>query len=170
LLLSVLALLAFACFPVTAQAEVQYEDEVPSVKVPPNHKKPQHGGSEPEAEISNKNPQHSQGSGGSGGGSGGGSPGGSSSGAGNNPSTGGGHGDNQSDSGNGSPGGKGSGAPHAGQTAGAPVSSSEGSSSPLVPILIAVAILAAISIGAVAYRQRRQRRGESTGVSSPEPN
>ena len=29
------------------------------------------------------------------------------------------------------------------------------SSSPLVPILIAVAVLAAISVGAVLYRQRR---------------
>lgn len=32
----------------------------------------------------------------------------------------------------------------------------EGSSSPLVPILLAVAILAAISIGAYYYRQRRE--------------
>ncbi len=37
--------------------------------------------------------------------------------------------------------------------------SSDDSSSPLVPILIAVAILAAVSIGAILYRQRRQRTG-----------
>lgn len=34
-------------------------------------------------------------------------------------------------------------------------SADDGSSSPLVPILIAVAVLAAISVGAVLYRQRR---------------
>lgn len=42
---------------------------------------------------------------------------------------------------------------------------SDGGSSPLVPILIAVAILAAISIGYFVYRQRRQGPGSS--VSSP---
>lgn len=41
-------------------------------------------------------------------------------------------------------------------------STSEGdSSSPLVPILIAIAVLAAISIGAFYYRQRRQGAGSS---------
>ena len=34
-------------------------------------------------------------------------------------------------------------------------STNDSSSSPLVPILIAVAVLAAISVGAVLYRQRR---------------
>lgn len=37
--------------------------------------------------------------------------------------------------------------------------SSDDSSSPLVPILIAIAVLALISIGAVLYRQRRQGSG-----------
>jgi hypothetical protein len=37
--------------------------------------------------------------------------------------------------------------------------SDEGSSSPLVPILIAIAVLAAISVGAFFYRQRRQGAG-----------
>lgn len=37
----------------------------------------------------------------------------------------------------------------------------ESSSSPLVPILIAIAVLAAISIGAFFYRQRRQGGGDS---------
>jgi hypothetical protein len=36
-----------------------------------------------------------------------------------------------------------------------------GSSSPLVPILIAIVVLAAISIGAFYYRQRRQGAGSS---------
>lgn len=40
-----------------------------------------------------------------------------------------------------------------------------GGSSPLVPILIAVAVLAAISIGYFVYRQRRQ--GSGSPVSSP---
>ncbi len=42
---------------------------------------------------------------------------------------------------------------------------SDGGSSPLVPILIAVAVLAAISIGYFLYRQRRS--GSSSPVSSP---
>lgn len=42
---------------------------------------------------------------------------------------------------------------------------SDGGSSPLVPILIAVALLAAISIGYFIYRQRRQ--GPGSPVSSP---
>jgi cobalamin biosynthesis Mg chelatase CobN len=169
LLLSVLALLALACFPVAAQAEVQYEDEVPSVKVPPStHKNTQHH-SGSEAEISNTNPQHSKGSGGSPG-SGGGSSGGSSSTAGHNPSTGGGQGAGQGGSGNGAPAGGKANSPHQGQATGTPSSSSEGGSSPLVPILIAIAILAAISVGALVYRQRRQGDKGSGTVSSPEPN
>jgi hypothetical protein len=35
----------------------------------------------------------------------------------------------------------------------------------VAPILIAVAVLAAISIGAYVYRQRRQRGGPDTRVS-----
>jgi cobalamin biosynthesis Mg chelatase CobN len=50
---------------------------------------------------------------------------------------------------------------------GKPVSHSSGGSSPLVPILIAIAVLAAISIGAVIYRQRRQQDGGSGSPVSP---
>lgn len=46
-------------------------------------------------------------------------------------------------------------------------SSSGGGSSPLVPILIAVAVLAAISIGVVLYRQRKSGQGPDRRVSSP---
>lgn len=45
-----------------------------------------------------------------------------------------------------------------------PSTADDDSSSPLVPILIAVAVLAAISVGAVLYRQRR---GGSGGLFSP---
>jgi cobalamin biosynthesis Mg chelatase CobN len=48
-------------------------------------------------------------------------------------------------------------------------SSEGGGSSPLVPILIAIALLAAISVAAVMIRQRRQRRGP-TSTASPEAN
>lgn len=47
----------------------------------------------------------------------------------------------------------------------APASSDDGSS-PLVPILIAIAVLAAISIAAFMIRQRRQRDGSSPSLST----
>ena len=45
--------------------------------------------------------------------------------------------------------------------------SSSGGSSPVVPILIAVVVLAAISIGVVLYRQRKSGQGPDRRVSSP---
>jgi cobalamin biosynthesis Mg chelatase CobN len=45
--------------------------------------------------------------------------------------------------------------------------SSGGGSSPVVPILIAVIALAAISIGVVLYRQRKSGQGPDSRVSSP---
>ncbi|MGH2974265.1 MAG: hypothetical protein ACRDLL_05265 [Solirubrobacterales bacterium] len=50
---------------------------------------------------------------------------------------------------------------------GQPASSSGGGSSPLIPILIAILALAAISVGAVMYRQRRGPGGSATGPASP---
>ena len=52
---------------------------------------------------------------------------------------------------------------------GTPAAESSGGSSPVVPILIAVAVLAAISIGVVLYRQRKSGQGpDGRGrVSSP---
>jgi cobalamin biosynthesis Mg chelatase CobN len=47
------------------------------------------------------------------------------------------------------------------------VSESSGGSSPVVPILIAVVVLAAISIGVVLYRQRKSGQGPDRRVSSP---
>ncbi len=167
-LLSVLALLALACFPILAQAEVQYEDEAPSVKVPP--KKAVHH-SEPKAKSSDAESGGSNAPGGSGGSNGGSSTGGSSSGTGDNPSTGGGSGTGQGASGN-SPTGTGKGNPAGSGQSGSQVAkqeASDDSSSPVVPILIAVAVLAAISVGAVIYRQRRQDGDDGPKVSSPEP-
>jgi hypothetical protein len=46
-------------------------------------------------------------------------------------------------------------------------SESGGGSSPVVPILIAVVVLAAISIGVVIYRQRKGGTGQDGRVSSP---
>jgi cobalamin biosynthesis Mg chelatase CobN len=50
---------------------------------------------------------------------------------------------------------------------GANVSEASGGSSPVVPILIAVVVLAAISIGVVLYRQRKSGQGPDPRVSSP---
>jgi hypothetical protein len=47
---------------------------------------------------------------------------------------------------------------------GAPASSDDGSS-PLAPILIGIALLAAISVAAVMVRQRRQQGGSTTPAS-----
>ncbi len=52
------------------------------------------------------------------------------------------------------------------QQSGANVSHSTGGSSPVVPILIAVIVLAAISIGVVLYRQRKSGQGPDSRVSS----
>jgi len=54
------------------------------------------------------------------------------------------------------------------QASATPASSQDsGGSSPLVPILIAIAALAAISIGVVMFRAKRQR-GEGSSSVSPE--
>jgi cobalamin biosynthesis Mg chelatase CobN len=153
----VLVLLAFACFPVFAQAETVYEPESTTLpgggagKTPTQHKNPDSPESSPKAHQSGDstadggseqpNEESSE-------------SGGVSSG---NPSTPGG--------GAGAQGKDGEGAKVANKQAGGSVQNAEplatttsaddSSSSPLVPILIAVAVLAAISVGAVLYRQRR---------------
>lgn len=155
-LLSVLVVLAFACFPVLAQAEEAtgpvYEPEVPTV---PSEESPggsHHGGSGGggSAGISGT-------PGGGGSGTGGGQGGGSHTGQGNQ-----GAGTESAKPGDGS-GGAGAGGIDGNQevklgenTASA---TADDSSSPLVPILIAIVVLAAISIGAYYYRQRRQGAG-----------
>ncbi|HVV91026.1 MAG TPA: hypothetical protein VHB53_11075, partial [Solirubrobacterales bacterium] len=90
----------------------------------------------------------------------------------NNPSTPGGGGNGNTPNG-GAAGGKPEGSVSEAHKAGGPTSKgtkashSSGGSSPVVPILIAVVVLAAISIGVVLYRQRKSGQGGSGGrVSS----
>jgi hypothetical protein len=179
----VLALLAFACVPALAQAECtdssckQYEVEIPTSGG--KEHKPQHsnsgGGTEPTANASTPNKPKSGGGGsenpetrpeneaeekqagvaGGGGGNGGNGPA-------NNGGSPGGNGSNQAQTGL-----EGEKSLGSGTTPGQNASHSSGGSSPLVPILIAIAVLAAISIGAVIYRQRRQDSGGSGSPVSP---
>jgi cobalamin biosynthesis Mg chelatase CobN len=153
--LSVLALLAFACSPALAQAEATvYEVEdtnLPGETTSPSkHKNPDGSGKSPKAHAS-ETP-----------GDGGSEQPGESSESENKEST----GNPSTPGGGGGPQGKdGEGAKAAGNAPGGSVqaavpletsaATTDDGSSPLVPILIAVAVLAAISVGAVLYRQRR---------------
>lgn len=165
-----LAVLAIACFPGLAQAEdnsgIQYETDVPTVpkdessNIPSKNKS---GGtnapseSEPEASKSDT-PGGAVPGGSDDSGQGGGTPSGQG---------------NQAGGGDGQKGQNGS------QNSGGNIKAAEslpltaaetddGGSSPLVPILIAVAVLAAISIGYFLYRQRKQGPDSpGSSVSSP---
>ncbi len=159
-LLSVLALLAFACLPVAANADssgAEYGTEEPSAYG--SHKAPTVVGGGDEGGKAHASTE----SGGSAGGPGGGSGSGGSSGG--NPGTGAGDGAAGGKAGNGSTnpqhanGGKDAAGKLALQEATKLASSTtddDGGSSPVVPILIVLALLAAISAGIVIMRQRRQ--------------
>lgn len=134
---------------------IQYEPDVPTVpedessNIPKKHS----GGSnadEDDAEASGSNAP------GAGSGGGDSSAGGTGTGQGNQATGGGGD-----KAANGSkPAGGDVGKAQSLQTVSSPATeSSDDGSSPLVPVLIAVAVLAAISIGAYYYRQRRQDTG-----------
>jgi len=159
-LLSVLALLAFALFPVAASADssgYEYENAVPT-PYGGTHKEPTvvggGGGEDDEAHASNKG-------GGTGGGTGPGSDGGSSGGG--DAGTTGGQASGEDKGGNGStnPQHAGNGKDAAGQKASLKAvpspnaESDDGGSSPVVPILIVLALLAAISVGVVVWQRRR---------------
>jgi cobalamin biosynthesis Mg chelatase CobN len=165
-LVSVLALLAFGSFPVLAEANPNYEVEHTTLpgeggggNSPTDHKNPVGSESSPGAKQSiapsaGGGTQHSQNGSsksqqGSSGGTNPSSPGGSSNGQG--------HQSGKGAVGNGQSLGSGPVQPGEQQS-----SSDSGGSSPLVPILIAVAVLAAISVGAVLVRQRR---GSAAGFS-----
>ncbi|HEY6732045.1 MAG TPA: hypothetical protein VI039_13600 [Solirubrobacterales bacterium] len=157
-----LVVLAMACFPGLAAAEensgIQYETDVPAVPNSEGSNIPskKHAGGSKTSDESNSEASGSN------------SPGGVSSGGGSGSNTGGtanGQGNQAQGGGNGQASG---GADAAGDVGGAQKlqtvsssadQSSDDGSSPLVPVLIAVALLAAISIGAYYYRQRRQDPG-----------
>lgn len=153
-----LALLAIACFPGAAQAVEatgpQYETDIPNVpqeeSSPPKKKGGSNDGGTEEGEAGKSNVATGQGPGGNGPNSGGEV---------NNGQT------NQGSDGAAPKAGDGSKTAAGGVSGGKPLAttysptsseSDSGGSSPLVPILIAIVVLAAISIGAFLYRQRRQ--------------
>jgi cobalamin biosynthesis Mg chelatase CobN len=157
-----------ACFPGLAVAEessgAQYDvDPVPAVPEDQgdNQSKKNSGGSDPSGESAEANGSNTPGGAGSGGD--GSNTGGSGSGQGTQGSGG---GDAQRANGSQSAGGDIAKAQSL-ETKGSPVSaSSDDGSSPLVPILIAVAVLAAISIGTFYYRQRRQGSGSTVSPNA----
>jgi cobalamin biosynthesis Mg chelatase CobN len=168
LAVSVLALLALGCLPVLAQADssgIQYEDATPTA----THKGsqiPSGGGSVAHSAGANGGNSTSDGSTHSGSSQADSSKQGESTAAGGGAKNG---GDGNGGTGQGSP-DKASGHeqrsvanPDVGEAA--KQESDDDGSSPLVPILIAIAALAAISIGFVAIRQRRKRGGPDARVS-----
>jgi cobalamin biosynthesis Mg chelatase CobN len=184
----VLALLALALFPVLAHAEQNsggavYTPEIPSVESAPSTTT-HHSTEKPATHHKTPNSPPAKGSAAKTGGVGtgesetenGSAEGNKASGEGSsnkgegNPPTGGGGGGNPPNSGGGGgkPEGSISGAKEVPQTqSGTNAShSGGGGSSPVVPILIAVAVLAAISIGVVLYRQRKSQGGSDGRVSS----
>jgi cobalamin biosynthesis Mg chelatase CobN len=151
-----------ACFPGLAAAEensgIQYESDVPTVpedqdgsNIPSKkHSGDSNTSDEADAGASGSN---TSGGAGSGGGDDSGTGGGTSTGQGNQAQGGGG---GKGADGSQAAGGVGDGKALPTATSSAVQASSEdGGSSPLVPILIAAAVLATISIGAYYYRQRR---------------
>jgi cobalamin biosynthesis Mg chelatase CobN len=184
----VLALLALALFPVLAHAENSneaiYTPEVPSIEstgstAPKTHKESSAtphkssnnpaahssaaetggtGSEGPEGEAEGESEGNQKSSGGAGGTGGNGNP----------PKAGGGEGGGSKSGGTSkSAGGISEAQAVATKSPGAGASESSGGSSPVVPILIAVVLLAAISIGVVLYRQRKSGQGPDSRVSSP---
>ncbi len=143
--LSVSALLAFACFPVFAFADssqIEYESEIPNAG---GHGKGSNGGSATSSSV----PTHAQSA--------------TRSGSSRAHRTASGRQVGQGGGASGTGRGPGS----AGLTSGLPNAhtSSGSGSSPLLPILIAILALAAVSIGAVMIRQRRQRGAPDASIS-----
>lgn len=179
-LLSVLALVSLACVPALAQAEctdsscAQYEVEIPTAEGKKNKNKSDStdtqkeptadasktpggnaGAETPSGEDGSEESEEKQGGAVPGKDNGGPSDKGGQPGGGGNPT-----GKEGLESGQAV-----EGPTQQGQAASA--ADDGGGSSPLVPILIAVAVLAAISIGAVIYRQRRQGSDGSGSPVSP---
>jgi cobalamin biosynthesis Mg chelatase CobN len=168
-LLSVLALLALACFVPVAQASAEDNAGIEYRDAPPTATGNQIPGGGSEAPATNSKAHGTNATGGSTGTnpSGEGS-GGEHSGSGGVAGTGaGGSGGNGSGTGQGNAASAGSaGVGSAAAIPGTQAASKEdGGSSPLVPILIAVAVLMAGAVATVVIRQRRQRRGPDAQVS-----
>jgi cobalamin biosynthesis Mg chelatase CobN len=178
--LSVSALLALALFPVLVQADssgIQYSDAPPTAtgKEPVPHeaneppakssKSPNGGASAPSKNGSSES-NSSEGGSSAGGSTSSGSDGGGSSGPTATGNNGGGAGQ-QSSPDKASSGAPTNGLQTSGQASSKPAStqSDSGGSSPLIPILIAIAVLALISFGAMMFKQRRQRGASSSRVS-----
>jgi hypothetical protein len=164
----VLAVLAFACSPALAHAEEAtgpvYDTDVPTVPTEESpggsHKGGHKGGPGGNVGSENAEAENSNAPGGTGSGGGNGSQGGGSQGAQGNQAPTGNGGQPQSGSvGSGVALGGGSGGTELGENTS--TVGEDDSASPLVPILIAIVVLAAISIGAFYYRQRRQGAGSS---------
>jgi cobalamin biosynthesis Mg chelatase CobN len=151
-LFSVLGLLASLCFVPVIHAETVYDPE--QTRIPGN---PQPGDQDSKNSSTREEEEARASASGSAGGSGGsqnGSEDGSS--AGKSASTGSGEGTRQGSPGNGSSmHDKSSATNSQDDLAGSAASTSDDGSSPLVPILIVIAALAAISIGVVVARKRR---------------
>jgi cobalamin biosynthesis Mg chelatase CobN len=173
----VLALLALAVFPVFAHAggipEYELSEEetaVPHETVKAKQKSEAHSSethkkaegsvvhTKPNSESETESSSESESKQSAGGGTG--------NGGGNKPGGGGSKSEGSSQSGN-----KIGGSQEVATSSGVPASSeasSGGGSSPVVPILIAVVVLAAISIGVVLYRQRKDGAGpDDSRISSP---
>src|SRR6201991_3153816 len=160
-LLSVLALLACACFPVAAQAETVYESEETTIpgETKPSHPKPKNNSADESSPAeSSTAPGAVDNSGGTGIGSGVVSEADTGVATGKAEDRGQGNQAAGSQQNKAQPKKVADNEPLPGNAATAPADDDSGSS-PLVPILIAVAVLAAISIGALVVRQRRQGRG-----------
>jgi hypothetical protein len=158
-----------ACFPGLAAAEensgIQYETDVPTV---PSHEGSDNIPSQKNSSGSNSsNPgAESSGSESSGGvspGGGSGTGGGTSTGQGSQAPGG---GDGQAANGSKPAGGEVGGAQELPTAESVASKTSDEGSSPLVPILIAIVVLAAISIGAYYYRQRRQSPGSTVSPNA----
>lgn len=163
-LLSVLAVLAMACFPGLAQADESigpvYETEVPTVTGKTNPPKKHNSSAKSSATGGATAPNGSGNSNASNPGSSSeGSSVGANPGSGSDDGTGQGSPANGTNAGDKAAGKQQSPATQSGKPVNAESSSDDGSSSPLLPILIAIAALAAISIGVIVIRQRRRGPG-----------
>ena len=171
--ISAVLVLAFALFPVLAQASdsahAQYQDRLPTATGPGGNGGGNDGGGNGGKHDGSSNGQTSGGGGGgssSGGGGGGSSP---SSGSGPSGSSGGGSSESSPGSAGqaGASGGTGTGSLQLGQNTADQTSSGDGGgSSPLAGILVGLGLGAIVSVIFVVLRARRQR-GQSEPVQSP---